>query len=128
MHSLKDLQDEQLIPILKSAYLSLEHDASIRAQMKEGDKFSIIIMQPSVIAFTVSFSENILSWKIGTDAECATITWKEKKHYLEWLEGKRGILKLVMLKKFKLQGKVPVWANGCYQQLRKYVAENVLNS
>jgi len=126
MHSLKDLQDDHLLSVLESAYLSVQADETVASQFKNGDVFSVMVLNPTVIAFTVSFSENNLHWKIGTDGECPSIIWKEKKHFLEWLEGKRGILKLVMMQKFKVHGKIPAWVNALNLPLRKYISEKVL--
>lgn len=126
MHSLSDLQDEQLIRILEKAFLSLETDPSLQKQFAEGDEFSVMIMHPSVLAFTLSFKEEKLHWKIGTDMENPSMTWKEKRHFLEWLEGKRGIMKLFFSNKFTMQGRPPKWANSINAPLRKYISENVL--
>lgn len=126
MNSLSDLQDEQLIPVLEKAFLSLEHDPSLKNQFAEGDEFSILVMQPTVLAFRLLYENGKLHWKIGADMEKPHMSWKEKRHFIEWLEGKRGIMKLLFSNKFTMQGRPPSWANAMNTPLRKYISEHVL--
>lgn len=121
MQTLKNLDHQQLLNVFEDAHLSLNDHDPIMKRIHEGDAFNILIMSSPVIGFTIQVVEGKITWKMGTEDHHPSIIWKEMKHYLEWLEGKRGIMKLIFIRMVKYQGSVPGWASLMTVPLREYI-------
>lgn len=126
MQSLKELAEPQLLTCLEKMHLHLNEVEGVTKMFKEGDIVSILVMSPTIIGFTLSVDHGVLKFRIGVDEEHPKMVWKEKGHYLEWLEGKRGMMKLMVLRRVKFIGGVPGWVSVIAQPLRDFVQSEIL--
>lgn len=121
INSLKELNAEQLLNLLESACDQLNRDNQLKSRLKPGDRLSVLITNPSVIGFTLTVESGELKWSMTIPETGPRITWKEQAHFLEWLEGKRGLMKLLMLRRVRMDGKVPGWFSVMIEPLRSAV-------
>lgn len=126
MQSLKELAEPQLLACLEKMHLHLNEVEGVSKMFKDSDIVSILIMSPTIIGFTLSVDHGKLKFRIGVDEAHPKMVWKEKGHYLEWLEGKRGMMKLMVLRRVKFVGGVPGWVSVIAQPLRDFVQSEVL--
>ncbi|NUQ82601.1 MAG: hypothetical protein HUU10_13390 [Bacteroidetes bacterium] len=122
INSLKELNPEQLLSLLESACDQLNRNEQLKSRLKPGDRLSVLITNPTVIGFTLSVGSGGLKWSMNIPESGPRITWKEQSHFLEWLEGKRGLMKLLMLRRVRMDGKVPGWFSVMIEPLRSAVA------
>lgn len=126
MQSLKELPEPLLIQALEKMHLHLNQTETVSKFFREGDVVSFLIMSPTIIGFTLCIRDGQLRFKIGGDENHPKMIWKETGHYLEWLEGKRGMMKMMVLRQVKIQGGVPGWVSMMTEPLRQYVRTELL--